>query len=88
MGPITPDAGGVGSWMGLTDGVCDSERASSAIDLGSHDEMDGRRVLGPGAGAGAVEGDGDVGKGGRMDCAEVMRFAGLSMTVSNEEWES
>lgn len=72
--------------MGLTDGVCDSERSSSAIDLGSQDEMDGRRVLGPGAGAGAVEGEG--GKGGRMDCAEVMRFAGLSMVVSSEEWES
>src|SRR5712691_11827922 len=53
IGPITPDAGGVGSWMGLTDGVCDSERPSAAIDLGSQDEMDGRRVLGPGAGAGA-----------------------------------
>jgi hypothetical protein len=48
--------------------------------------MDGRRVLGPGAGVGTVEGEG--GMGGRMDCAEVMRFAGLSMTVSKEEWES
>lgn len=86
IGPITPDAGGVGSWMGLTDGVCDSERPSSAIDFGSQDEMDGRRVLGPGAGVGTVEGEG--GMGGRMDCAEVMRFAGLSMTVSKEEWES
>lgn len=75
--------------MGLTDGVCDSERPSSAIDLGSQDEMDGRRVLGPGAGAGAVGGDGgEGGKGGRMECADVMRFAGLSMVVSNEEWES
>ena len=86
MGPITPDAGGVGSWMELTDGVCDSEIPSSAIDLGSQDEMDGRRVLGPGAGAGAV--GGDEGKRGSMDRSEVMRFAGLSMAVSNEEWES
>jgi len=85
MGPITPDAGGVGSWTELTDGVCVSERPSSAIDLGSQDEMDGRRVLGPGAGAGGV--GGDEGRGGRMDCAE-MRFAGLSMVVSIEEWES
>lgn len=76
IGPITPDAGGVGSWIGLIDGVCDSR---SAIDLGSQDEMDGRRV--PGAGAG--------GMGGRIDCGEaVRRFVGLSMTASNEEWES
>jgi hypothetical protein len=86
IGPITPDAGGVGSWMGLTDGVCASERPSSAMDLGSQDEMDGRRVLGPGAGAGTLGGLG--GRGGRMECEEERRFAGLSMTVSNEEWES
>ena len=72
--------------MGLTDGVCDSERPSSAMDLGSQDEMDGRRVLGPGAGAGTLGGVGE--RGGRMECEEERRFAGLSMTVSNEEWES
>jgi hypothetical protein len=81
IGPITPDAGGVGSWMGLTDGVCDSERPSSAMDFGSQDEMDGRRVLGGGAGPGGMS--------GRKDCGEaVRRLAGLSVTGSNEEWES
>lgn|SRR6266404_581063 len=45
IGPITADAGGVGSWIGLMGGVCDSGRTQSATDLGSQDEMEGRRVL-------------------------------------------
>ena len=85
-GPMMPDAGGVGSWMGLTDGVCDSGRPSSAIDLGSQDEMDGRRVF-----EGGIEGETDVGARGtreKLDCGEVRRFMGLSVMASIEECES
>jgi hypothetical protein len=45
------------------------------IDKGSHDEMEGRRVL--------CEGE----MCGRMDCEE-RRFIGLSATKSAEELES
>ena len=75
-GPMTPDAGGVGSWTGLTNGVRDSGRPCSVIDKGSHDEMEGRRVL--------CEGE----ICGRMDCVEERRFIGLSATKSAEELES
>lgn len=68
-GPMTPDVGGVGSWTGLTIGVRDSG------DKGSHDEMEGRRVLC------ADE------LCGRIDCEE-RRFMGLSATKSAEELES
>lgn len=81
-GPMTTDAGGVGSWMGLSDGVCDSGRPDSATDLGSQDEMEGRRVLEEVA-VPAV-----AGMGGRIDCKEVRRFTGLSTTTSTDEWES
>jgi hypothetical protein len=75
-GPITTDAGGVGSWTGWTNGVRDSGRPWSAIDKGSHDEMEGRRVLGAG------------GMDGRIDCEEERRFMGLSAITSAEELES
>ena len=63
--------------------MCDSGRPHSATDLGSQDEMDGRRVLGGGAEVGLG------GMGGKMDCEGVKRFMGLSVSVtpSMEEWE-
>jgi hypothetical protein len=67
-GTITTDAGGVGSWTGLTNGVRDSGWSCS-IDKGSQDEMDGRRVLW---------------MGGWIDCVEERRFMGLSVTTSEE----
>lgn len=75
-GPTTTDAGGVGSWMGLTSGVRDSGRLWSAMDGGSQDEIDGRRVLG-------AEWTGE-----KKGCVGVRRFVGLSATTSAEEWES
>jgi hypothetical protein len=72
-GPITTDAGGVGSWMGLTSGVRDSW---SVVDGGSQDEMGGRRVLG-------AEWTGE-----KMECVGVRRFVGLSARTSAEEFES
>jgi len=73
MGPITADAGGVRSWIELMGGVWDSERTESATDLGSHDEMEGRRVL----------------EGGEMGCVGVRRLFDLSTRRSAaEEWES
>lgn len=74
-GPITTDAGGVGSWTG-TNGVRDSGRPWSAMDEGSQDEMGGRRVLG-------AEWTGD-----KMECVGARRFIGLSATTSTEELES
>ena len=75
-GPITTDAGGVGSWTGLTSGVRDSGRLLSAMDGGSQDEMGGRRVLG-------AEWVGE-----KMGCVGVRRFIGLSAITSAEELES
>lgn len=75
-GTITTDAGGVGSWTGLTSGVRDSGTPWPAMDEGSQDEMGGRRVLGAEC------------TGEKIDCVGVRRFMGLSARTSAEELES